>query len=147
MYDVVLLLIYPSVLAEEYHTNKDEYMRKARELNKQKACDISWEQYKKVGPIQPTFLDSWYVLLQTLSEDTVDVAEELTCPLTMKLFEDPVLTPYGHTYERRALLDYMRRNNNQDPKAKKYLRPEDLRPQTLIKKIADDFRKTNLHVL
>ena len=65
----------------------------------------------------------------------------------MKLFEDPVLTPYGHTYERRALLDYMRRNNNQDPKAKKYLRPEDLRPQTLIKKIADDFRKTNLHVL
>ena len=43
--------------------------------------------------------------------------------------------------------DYMRRKNNLGPKARKPLCPEDLRLQTLIKKIADDFRKTNLHVL
>ena len=32
---------------------------------------------------------------------------------------DPVKTPYGYTYERHALLEYMDRNNNLDPKAGK----------------------------
>ena len=37
-----------SVLAEEFHTNRDEYMRKARQLDREKACQISWEDYMKV---------------------------------------------------------------------------------------------------
>ena len=67
------------------------------------------------------------------------------CPLTNKLFTDPVLTPYGFTYERSALLEYMRNNNNRDPKGHKRIRVEDLIPQRDIKKLADSFRKTHFH--
>ena len=42
-----IVTIY-SVLAEEFHTNRDEYMRKARQLDREKARQISWEDYNKV---------------------------------------------------------------------------------------------------
>ena len=42
------MIIHYSVLADEFHTNKDEYMRKAHELTQQKAIQISWEEYKTV---------------------------------------------------------------------------------------------------
>ena len=29
----------------------------------------------------------------------------LLCPLTLTLFIDPVVTPYGHTFEREVSLD------------------------------------------
>ena len=41
-------LSFISVLAEEYHTDKEQYMRKARELTQQKASQITWEEYKTV---------------------------------------------------------------------------------------------------
>lgn len=43
------MIIHFSVLADEFHTDKDEYMRKARELTQQKAIQITWEEYKKVN--------------------------------------------------------------------------------------------------
>lgn len=42
------IVIICSVLAEEFHTNRDEYMRKARQLDREKARQISWEDYMKV---------------------------------------------------------------------------------------------------
>ena len=81
---------------------------------------------------------------QELTEETADVDNELKCPLTGKLFEDPVSTPYGHTYERRALLEYMKHNGNLDPKAKKPLRRDQLTSQKVIKALVEKFRKANL---
>ena len=45
--NVAIVTIY-SVLAEEFHTNRDEYMKKARQLDREKARHISWEDYMKV---------------------------------------------------------------------------------------------------
>ena len=42
------MVIICSVLAEEFHTDRDEYMRKARQLDREKAHQISWEEYMKV---------------------------------------------------------------------------------------------------
>lgn len=81
---------------------------------------------------------------QALTEETADVDDELKCPLTGKLFEDPVSTPYGHTYERKALLECMKHNGNLDPKAKKPLCRDQLTPQKFIKAFVDKFRKANL---
>ena len=50
---------------------------------------------------------------------------------------DPVMTEYGHTYERHALLEYLRDNNNLDPKAGKPVNPNCLVSQTLIRDMAD----------
>lgn len=33
--------------------------------------------------------------------------QHLVCPLTLDLFSDPVVTPYGFTYERGALLAHL----------------------------------------
>lgn len=53
-------------------------------------------------------------------------------------------TPFGHIYERSALLQRMARNGNRDPKAKKILKVEDLRPDKTTKALADRFRKSNI---
>ena len=69
----------------------------------------------------------------------------LKCPLSGKLFMDPVMTEYNHTYERHALLEYLRDNNNLDPKAGKPVNPNRLVSQTLIRDMADNFRRFNSH--
>ena len=68
----------------------------------------------------------------------------IKCPLSGKIFMDPVTTQYGHTYERDALLKYMERNNNLDPKAKLPVDPDKLVPQKAIREMAENFRKSNL---
>ena len=39
------------------------------------------------------------------------VDEQLTCPITMELMRDPVITADGHTYERAAIESWMQTNN------------------------------------
>lgn len=78
-----------------------------------------------------------------MTEDEDDVVEEsLVCPLTHKVFDDPVSTPYGHTYERAALLQYMADNNNMDPKEKKPIQKSQIAPNRALKLLADKYRKT-----
>ena len=57
---------------------------------------------------------------------------------------DPVTTQYGYTYERHTLLEYMDCNNNLDPKAGKPVDRDHLVPNTIIRDLVDDFRKSNL---
>ena len=38
--------------------------------------------------------------------------EEFICPLTMEMMEVPVLTIWGHNFEKRALLEWMERSNS-----------------------------------
>ena len=78
------------------------------------------------------------------SGENPDLKESLLCPLTGKLFVDPVSTPYGHTYEKSAILEFMANNNNLDPKAGKRLQREDLRPVRELRAVVEDFRKANI---
>jgi hypothetical protein len=34
------------------------------------------------------------------------------CPLTLDTFKEPVITPYGHTFERQAIEDWISREAN-----------------------------------
>ena len=84
--------------------------------------------------------------MQELTEDEdLDVAESLVCPLTNKLFVDPVSTPHGFTYERDALLDYLKNNGNRDPLAHKPVQVEDLISQRNVKRLAEELRKSNFY--
>ena len=86
-----------------------------------------------------------FFFLQNLtSGENSDLKESLLCPLTGKLFVDPVSTPYGHTYEKSAILEFMANNNNLDPKAGKRLQREDLRPVRELRAVVEDFRKANI---
>ena len=46
----------------------------------------------------------------------------LKCPLTRRLFEDPVVTPCGYTYERSAIEPWVR-GTHLDPISCKYINP------------------------
>ena len=41
--------------------------------------------------------------------------EELCCPITLSLFEDPVFLSDGHVYSRAAVEDWLRRGNGSSP--------------------------------
>ena len=85
------------------------------------------------------FITSIYI--KDLCGEATEANDELKCPLTGKLFMNPVSTPYGHTYEYDALLKYMAANNNIDPIAKQPLKQDDLHPNGAIRKLAENVRK------
>lgn len=56
---------------------------------------------------------------------------------------DPVITPYGHTYERAALMEYFSHNGHKDPIAQQSLDPTRLIPNSTLKSIIQNFKQIN----
>ncbi len=73
--------------------------------------------------------------------EDADAPDYMVCPLTKKLFVDPVMTSSGHTYEKEALEEHLRKNNNLDPVSRMEVDPRDLRPNIIAKKTAEDYKK------
>lgn len=44
-----------------------------------------------------------------------DLEDMLTCPITCEIMNDPVITPYGQTYSRKAIEEYIKIPDNDDP--------------------------------
>ncbi len=63
----------------------------------------------------------------------------LLCPISLQLFEDPVLAEDGHTYERAAITEWIHRNGT-SPLTRQPLRIDALRSNIIIKKVVDDLR-------
>jgi hypothetical protein len=64
----------------------------------------------------------------------------LMCPITSELFVDPVVTKYGHSYERSAIEAWLV-NNSTDPNTQQPLLIGDLSTNYVVKAIVDDVRK------
>jgi SUMO ligase MMS21 Smc5/6 complex component len=53
---------------------------------------------------------------------------ELRCPLTLEWLEDPVITPAGTVYERKAIEEWLKQNPGKDPlRAVEDLHEDDLK--------------------
>ena len=66
---------------------------------------------------------NYYKINTTSTKDEeidVDGRDSFICPINQTLMEDPVITPYGTTYERSAILNWLQKNNT-DPLTKKRL--------------------------
>jgi len=61
----------------------------------------------------------------------------MVCPLTGKLFVDPVNTEYGRTYERKALMEHLNENNNMDPLVRKPVSVDKITPNLNLKEMID----------
>ena len=59
----------------------------------------------------------------------------LICPMTLELFKDPVMTRYGDTYEREAIVEHLRSGKNYDPYTFKKLTVDNLHPNKTIKNL------------
>ena len=47
--------------------------------------------------------------------DEEGCVDELTCPITLRRFRDPIRAPDGHVYERRALQRWLTQHRNTSP--------------------------------
>ena len=45
-----------------------------------------------------------------MNEEEEEKRKSFTCPINQKIMEDPVITPYGTTYERKAILDWIEKH-------------------------------------
>jgi hypothetical protein len=66
--------------------------------------------------------------------------EHLTCMLTATLFEDPVIAPSGHTFEKWALLEWLERNPT-DPMTREPLTKDQLYPNRAVLEAVDDYKR------
>ena len=65
--------------------------------------------------------DNNFIRVNSLNEiDVKEKENELICPITQKIMEEPVITPYGTTYEKSAIMDYISKNKK-DFMTKKHL--------------------------
>ena len=70
-----------------------------------------------------------------------DVEEKLICPISLEVMTDPVVTPYGHTFERKTIEEYIDRNGI-CPITRKPLTKQALIPNYSIREMLEHFHET-----
>uniref|UniRef100_A0A8C4GV26 Uncharacterized protein n=1 Tax=Dicentrarchus labrax TaxID=13489 RepID=A0A8C4GV26_DICLA len=82
-----------SILAEEFLTSRETYEREAEKHTEETAGNSLDDMEKKLVDPVPQF-----------------VPQHLICPLTKKMFIDPVKTIYGTVYERKAIEEHLKQH-------------------------------------
>ncbi len=72
----------------------------------------------------------------------ISIPDDLKCPLTKKLMEDPVIADDGYVYERSAILEYFK-SNITSPVTNEVFDDFILRSNKQIKKKIDLFKSEN----
>ncbi|CAF4804041.1 unnamed protein product [Rotaria sp. Silwood1] len=71
---------------------------------------------------------------------SVDTQQYLICPLTLQLFNEPVTAEDGHTYERKAITEWITQHGT-SPITKKFLSINRLTPNYAIKDAVEAFKQ------
>ncbi len=71
--------------------------------------------------------------------------DEFMCPITYSLMREPTVASDGHTYERQALEDLMRRNMI-SPMTRQALNPQVIFPNRPLKELIIIWREEHRHV-
>ncbi len=70
----------------------------------------------------------------------VEVPEEFMCPLSFRIFVDPVVTEFGHTYSRAHLEQWWASSGRYTcPTTNQVLRDRTLRPNVQLRKVMQEF--------
>ncbi|XP_026203682.1 uncharacterized protein LOC113153966 [Anabas testudineus] len=117
-----------SILAEEFLSSHEKYELEAKKHTEEIAMEPLDDLEKKlVGHVEQSF------------------PNHLLCPLTKKLFVDPVRTRHGRVYERKAVEKHLKRFRY-DPLAgpNTMLRRTDFKPDREMKKMVTDYRSEQI---
>lgn len=63
----------------------------------------------------------------------------LVCPITYTLFREPVVAEDGHTYERQAIIQWIKCDNT-SPLTREPITIEGLRPNHIVRNLVEEFR-------
>ena len=83
------------------------------------------------------------VTTATTKDEEIDVdgKESFVCPINQTIMEDPVITPYGTTYERSAILNWLKKNNT-DPLTKKKLSKDMLITNYALRSAIQEYKES-----
>lgn len=81
--------------------------------------------------------------VQLQTEDVL--AETLTCPITQQVMMTPVITPEGHTYEKNAILEWLKHNSS-DPQTRNPLNASMLKPNTNLQYLCDQYHQGKFNI-
>ena len=99
---------------------------------------LQWHITHSVG----TIINFPFTQILSGEEDSAPAAgANLKCPLTCKLFEDPVIAPSGHTYERAAILEHLQKHGQKEPLTGQPLAPEQLTPNRAMKALVEQYKQ------
>mmetsp|Transcript_21053 Transcript_21053/g.40058 ORF Transcript_21053/g.40058 Transcript_21053/m.40058 type:complete len:791 (-) Transcript_21053:200-2572(-) len=73
-----------------------------------------------------------------------DVPLTFSCPITGEIFCDPVVISDGHTYERSAILKWLKRNDS-SPITREKIAGKSILPNFVVKTLLDEWPKNQLH--
>ena len=113
-------------------------IKDVKEENRIEQENLEKEKLMRSQITQEKIDEKLQVKLPTLDENSIP--ESFICPITQNIMSDPVVTPYGISYEKSAIEDWLNKNNN-DPIAQKPLKKEDLVRNYALKGIIEDFIK------
>ncbi|XP_076155216.1 uncharacterized protein LOC143138681 [Alosa pseudoharengus] len=117
-----------SVLAEEFMTAPEKYKAAARRHTKVVASGTMEEMEKKLVGVE-----LGYAL----------VPPHLLCPLTKKLFVDPVKTEYGTVYERQAIERHLKEVQT-DPLSGRPLSGADIKGDRVMRRCVMEYRSRQI---
>lgn len=120
-----------SNLAEQYFSEREAYNEKAKRLAQEKASKTLAAWRKELLGIVPT------------DSEIGQIPKDLICSLCGDIFTDPVITPYGNTFERMAIENHLQKNET-DPKADQPLKIEQLVPNDQIREKLRLHREANI---
>ncbi|CAF1183475.1 unnamed protein product [Didymodactylos carnosus] len=63
------------------------------------------------------------------------------CPITFQLFDDPLLAADGHTYERKAIVEWIKLKGA-SPINRERIKLKDLRSNLIVKELVDEYRSS-----
>ncbi|XP_035531061.1 uncharacterized protein LOC118338009 [Morone saxatilis] len=115
-----------SILAEEFLTSPEKYKQEARKHTEETAAQSLDDMEKK-----------WV-------DPGKRIPPHLICPLTKKIFRDPVETKYGSVYERKAIEQQLKSNSHDPQDPEQLLTTADLKPAHDMKKMVMDYRSKQL---
>lgn len=72
------------------------------------------------------------------------IPPEFLCPITGEIFEDPVITEDGQTYERFAINEWFKSGHCKSPLSGVHLNSTKLISNNSLKKLIEEYRKRNL---
>ena len=114
-----IAVIIGTILAYGYFTKKKNIYTIGGSAFKYKDNEQSGSIFKKLkaqNSLKTTIIDNTndenYIRANSLNDyNNLEKEKEFKCPITQKIMEEPVITPYGTTYEKSAIIDWIKKNN------------------------------------
>ena len=138
-----IALVIGIKLSYDYFINNKKIFTVVISIFKDKNID------KNVSIFQTKIIDNTkdknYISVNSLNTYKDQEREkEFICPITQKIMEEPMITPYGTTYEKSAIVDWIKRYNV-DFKTENFL-SEDMLVTNHILKIAIKEYKESINI-